>query len=115
MWKQFVNVLETSDMPFDFDLNRSLGVFVRSFADGLATKIDPVQWHIHESDENVAKSCATVTLMGVPVFGADFTLLPESHLRVVAAWMGFYRQHQIDLAKGRFAPVSPASFLSSEC
>ncbi len=103
--KQFVNVLETSDMPFDFDLNRSLGVFVRSFADGLATKLDPVQWHIHESDENVAKSCATVALMGVPVFGVDFTLLPESHLRVVAAWMDFYRRHQMDLAKGRFAPV----------
>jgi len=103
--KRFVNVLETSDMPFDFDLNRSLGVFVRSFAGGLATKLDPVQWHIHESNENVAKSCATVTLMGVPVFGVDFTLLPESHIRVVSAWTDFYRRHQKDLAKGQFAPV----------
>ena len=103
--KQFVNVLETSDMPFDFDLNRSLGVFVRSFGEGLAAKLDPAQWHIHESNENVAKSCATVTLTGVPVFGVDFTLLPESHLRVVAAWMRFYRQHQKDLSQGQWTPV----------
>jgi alpha-galactosidase len=109
--KQFVNVLETSDMPFDFDLNRSLGVFVRSFAGGLATKLDPAQWHIHESNENVAKSCATVTLIGVPVFGVDFTLLPESHIRVVAAWMDFYRRHQMDLAKGRFAPAGLSGLL----
>lgn len=103
--KQFVNVLETTDMPFDFDLNRSLGVVVRSFSGGLAVKLDPVQWHIHESAENVAKSCATVTLTGVPVFGVDFRLLPESHLRVVAAWMRYYRQHQHELSLGQFAPT----------
>jgi len=80
-------------------------VFVRSFAGGLATKFDPVQWHIRESNENVAKSCATVTLMGVPVFGVDFTLLPESHIRIVKAWVDFYRRHQTDLSKGRFMPV----------
>jgi alpha-galactosidase len=103
--KQFANVLETYDMPFDFDLNRSLGVVVRSFAQGVASKLDPAQWHIRESNENVAKSCATVALMGIPAFGVDFGLLPESHVRVVAAWIQFYRQHQRILSEGRFAPV----------
>ncbi|HWB97747.1 MAG TPA: TIM-barrel domain-containing protein [Bryobacteraceae bacterium] len=102
--KQFANVLETTDMPFDFDLNRSLGVVVRSFSAGSAAKLDPAQWHIQESDANVAKSCATVTLAGVPVFGVDFRLLPESHLRVIAAWMQYYRQFQQELTQGRFEP-----------
>jgi len=103
--KQFANVLETIDMPFDLDVNRSLGVVVRSYSEGVASKIDPIQWHIHESDENVSVCCATVTLAGVPVFGVDFRLLPPSHLRVVEAWMKFYREHQAALAQGRFAPV----------
>jgi alpha-galactosidase len=103
--KQFVNVMETYDMPFDLDLNRSLGVVVRSFSQGLASKIDPIQWHIRESDDNVAVCCATVTFTGVPVFGVDFRLLPQSHLRVVAAWMRFYREHQHELLQGRFGPV----------
>jgi alpha-galactosidase len=103
--KQFANVLETIDMPFDLDLNRSLGVVVRSFSKGVATKIDPIQWHIRESDENVAVCCATVTLTGVPVFGVDFRLVPESHLRVVVAWMRFYQEHQNELSQGRFGPV----------
>jgi alpha-galactosidase len=103
--KQFFNVMETTDMPFDLDLNRSLGVVVRSFAQGLACKIDPMQWHIRESDENVGVCCATTTLTGVPVFGVDFRLLPASHLRVVAGWMQFYREHQEKLWRGRFRPV----------
>jgi hypothetical protein len=103
--KQFANVFETYDMPFDFDLNRGFGVVLRSYSRGVATKLDPAQWHIHESIENVAKSCATVTLMGVPVFGVDFRLLPESHVRVVAAWMRFYRQHRADLIQGQFEPL----------
>ncbi|MGD1102959.1 MAG: TIM-barrel domain-containing protein [Terriglobia bacterium] len=103
--KQFFNVMETTDMPFDLDLNRSLGVVVRSYAHGLACKIDPVQWHIRESDENVGVCCATTTLTGVPVFGVDFRLLPASHLRVVAAWTQFYRAHQSELWQGHFQPV----------
>ncbi len=103
--KQFYNVMETIDMPFDLDLNRSLGTVVRASAHGLACKIDPVQWHIRESDENVGVCCATTTLTGVPVFGVDFRLLPASHLRVVGAWMQFYREHQRELCQGRFQPV----------
>jgi hypothetical protein len=103
--KQFFNVMETMDMPFDLDLNRSLGVVLRSFSHGLACKLDPMQWHIRESDENVAVCCATETLAGVPVFGVDFRLLPESHLRAVAAWIQFYREHQSELWQGQFEPV----------
>jgi alpha-galactosidase len=103
--KQFANVLETIDMPFDLDVNRSLGTIVRSFSKGVASKIDPIQWHIRESVENVAVCCATVTFTGVPVFGVDFRLLPEAHLRVVAAWMRFYGEHQNELSQGEFGPV----------
>ncbi len=103
--KQFANTLETTDMPFDFDLNRGIGMVLRSFSKGVAAKLDPAQWHIHELNENVAKSCATVTLTGVPVFGVDFRLLPESHVRVIAAWMRFYRRHQADFARAECRPV----------
>jgi hypothetical protein len=111
--KQFANVLETYDMPFDFDLNRGMGVFVKSFSSGVAAKLDPVQWHMYESNENVAKSCATVTLMGIPVFGVDFKLLPQSHARVMKSWISFYRKHQEDLINGEFTPIA-FSVLSPE-
>lgn len=103
--KQFASTLETYDMPFDFDLNRGYGLVMRSFAGRVAAKLDPCQWHIHESDMNVAKSCATVTFAGVPVFGVDFRLLRESHRKVVTAWMRFYRRHQADFARADCRPV----------
>lgn len=103
--KQFATTLETTDMPFDFDLNRGMGMVLRSFSKGLAAKLDPVQWHIHESAANAAKCCATVTLAGVPVFGVDWRLLPASHLKVAAAWMHFYRRHQGALANAECRPV----------
>ena len=103
--KAFCNVLETTDMPFDFDLNRALGVFVRAFARGVAVKLDPAQWHVEESAANVAKSCATVIAGGTPVFGVDWRRLPAPHLRVVEAWLRFYREHRAGLAHGRLHPV----------
>ena len=104
--KAFANVLETTDMPFDFDLNRAMGVYVRAFGEGSAAKIDPAQWHVKESPANVAKSCATVVACGTPVFGVDFRRLPEAHLRVVEAWMRFYGEHREGLRRGRLEPAS---------
>jgi len=104
--QSFANVLETTDMPFDFDINRSLGVFLRTFGRGSALKLDPAQWHIHEGNENVAKLCATVVLCGVPVFSLDFRLLPAEHLQVVKAWMDFYRQHRESLKRAKLKPLS---------
>lgn len=80
--QSLVNVLETTDMPFDFDINRSLGVFLRAFGKGSALKLDPAQWHMHERNENVAKLCATVVLCGVPVFSLDLRILPLTQARL---------------------------------
>ena len=104
--QSLVNVLETTDMPFDFDINRSLGVFLRAFGKGSAVKLDPAQWHVHERTENVAKLCATVVLCGVPVFSLDLRLLPPAHLDVIAAWLNFYRLHQGALTQARLEPLS---------
>jgi len=104
--KAFANVLETTDMPFDFDINRSLGIFLRAFGRGAALKLDPVQWHIHERPENVAKLCSTVVLGGTPVFSLDFRLLPPAHLDVIKAWLAFYREHLPALTRAKLTPIS---------
>jgi alpha-galactosidase len=104
--QSLVNVLETTDMPFDFDINRSLGVFLRAFGKGSAVKLDPAQWHVHERTENVAKLCATVVLCGIPVFSLDLRLLPPAHLDVITAWLNFYRVHQGALTQARLEPLS---------
>jgi alpha-galactosidase len=104
--KSFANVLETTDMPFDFDINRSLGVFLRAFGEGPALKLDPAQWHIQERPENVAKLCSTVVLGGTPVFSLDFRLLPPTHLEVVKAWLDFYREHRVALVHAKLTPLS---------
>jgi|GEM_PF-1392737 len=104
--KAFANVLETTDMPFDFDINRSLGVFVRAFGKGSALKLDPVQWHVQERPENVAKLCSTVVLCGTPVFSLDLRLLPPVHLDVLKAWLDFYRKHREVLVHAKLTPLT---------
>jgi alpha-galactosidase len=111
-------VLETTDMPFDFDINRGLGIFLRAFGKGPALKLDPVQWHIQERPENVAKLCSTVVLSGTPVFSLDLRALPPAHLEVVKAWLDFYRMHQDALSHAKvmllsFEPYFPVIRLES--
>ena len=93
--KRYANIYETSDTPHDFDLNRRLGIITRSLARGIVVKADPTIWNYGERDENVAKHMATMVMGGVPALSVDLRKIPESHRRIIRAWLNFYQENKI--------------------
>jgi alpha-galactosidase len=104
--KRFLNVQETTDTPHNYDDNRRLGVYVRAFAKGVVVKTDPTMWSAKCPPEEVAKHCATMIMGGVPAFSLDLPSLPQSHLKILSAYLSFYKKHRDALLKGNFRPLT---------
>ncbi len=104
--KRFLNVLETTDTPHNYDDNRRFSVYVRSFSKGVVVKTDPTMWSPKCPPQEVAKHCATMIMGGVPAFSLDLPSLSSSHLRILAAYLSFYRIHRDALLKGQFRPLA---------
>lgn len=110
--KQFANILETNDTPLNFQSNRDMLVYVRTFVDGCVPKTDPTMW-LRSRDEGkttpsidlVGRFMATMVSVGVPSVSQDFTKIPESNKQVVKAYLDFYHAHKMDMMKGDFWPV----------
>lgn len=103
--KKFLSVIETTDTPHNYDDNRRFGVYVRSFSKGVVVKTDPTMWSSRCPPQEVAKHCATMIMGGVPAFSLDFPSLPSSHLKVLSAYLSFYKNHRSALLNGRFRPL----------
>lgn len=104
--KRYLNVLETTDTPHNYDDNRRFGVYVRSFAKGVAVKTDPTMWSPKCPPWEVAKHCATMIMGGVPAFSLDFPSLPQSHIKIISAYLSFYKKHRKGLLQGEFRPLT---------
>jgi len=92
------------DVPLDFDSNRWNITMARAVSGGIPVHFDPAYWHPQESPQNVARHMLN-SIFSVPMLSLDFDRVPDAHLRIVEAWMGFYRTHQSLLTQGRFRPV----------
>lgn len=103
--KRYFTTAETNDTPHKFDINRRLGVLLRSCVSGVVPKADPTMWNPKCPDDEVARHLATVLMLGVPAISEDLCAVPPSHLAIVKAWLGFYRQHQRELLEGSFRPI----------
>lgn len=103
--KRFLNVIETTDTPHNYDDNRRFGVYVRSFAKGVVVKTDPTMWSPKCSPQEVAKHLQTMIMGGVPAFSLDLPSLPPSHLQIMSAYLKFYKEHRDSLLKGKFYPL----------
>jgi len=92
------------DVPLDFDSNRWNITMARAVSGGIPVHFDPAYWHPQESNENVARHMLN-SVFSVPMLSLDFDRIPQAHLRIVKAWMDFYRTHKLLLTQGRFRPV----------
>lgn len=111
--KPFANVWQTTDTPYDYEMNRLLGINLRTFADGMVIKTDPAIWRPNDSDVIAAKSCSTMIMGGVPSFSLDLPALPEKHRSILKSWINFYRTHREELLHGEFRPFG-SDFASPE-
>ena len=102
--KAYANVWQPNDSPSDFDLMRTRALQMRPFSRGVAFAADEMYWPETADEASVAKFVMTSVMVGVPSLGGDIIHTSETVRAVVAAWIGFYRQHQGDLNNGRFEP-----------
>ena len=95
------------DTPQDYNMNRRDIVYLKTFGDGVTTHACCTSWPISESDENVARQMASITMAGVPAFSVKLAESPESHNAIIRAWLQFYDAHKQDLVLGRTTPLLP--------
>ena len=102
--RRYANLYRSSDVPFNPTLNRLQAIFLRLLVPDRAVHLDPVVWHPGESDENVAVHLIN-GIVSVPTISIDLERCPQSHLRLIRHWLGFYRAHRATLAHGAFLPL----------
>lgn len=102
--RAYANLYRSSDLPVNPFQNRWQATMLRVLVPDAAVVTDPMLWHPDDTDENVAVHLIN-GIAAVPMVSVDLTRYPESHRRLVAHWMGFYREHRGALAHGRFRPV----------
>ncbi|MGV3761749.1 MAG: alpha-galactosidase [Parapedobacter sp.] len=95
------------DVPQDYNMNRRDVVFLKTYGAGVLTHACCTSWAISESDVNVARQMASITLAGVPAFSVILQDSPTTHNQIVKAWLEFYHRHKEDLVLGQLTPLLP--------
>lgn len=104
--KGFLTHVWPVDAPFDFNMNRREVMLMKPYAGGVLTHACCTCWHRDESDANVARHMASVVLAGVPAVSVDLMRVPDSHHRIIRAWLSFYHQHRDELLHGQMGPLA---------
>jgi hypothetical protein len=105
--KTFATHVWPMDTPQDYNMNRRDVVYLKTFGDGVLTHACCTSWPISESDENVARQMASITLAGVPAFSVKLAESPEAHNAIIRAWLKFYEENKEDLMFGAMTPLLP--------
>ena len=95
------------DAPQDYNMNRRDIVYMKTYGPGTTTHACCTSWPISESDENVARQMASITMAGVPAFSVKLPESPESHNAIIRAWLEFYKANRDDLMLGQMTPLLP--------
>ena len=98
----FATQFRAGDAPFDYLVNLSrLAVIRVLLGDGVPIHADPLYWAKDEGDVTVARHMIA-SLSAVPMLSMDLRELSETHRRIVAHYLEFYRAHLDVFSKGRW-------------
>jgi hypothetical protein len=101
--KAFANIWQSEDSPGDFDRMRLNSLRMRPFSSGVVMASDQMYWPSTADETTVSRFIATSVLTGVPAMGPDLIAAPATTLKMIRAWLAFYRRYQTDLVSGRFS------------
>lgn len=105
--KTFCTHVWPMDAPQDYNMNRRDVVYMKSFGKGVLTHACCTSWAISESDLNVARQMASITLAGVPAISNILSASPLNHDIIIKEWFAFYEANKHDLIEGRMTPLLP--------
>lgn len=82
------------DVPFDYVENFNRCVQIRlHMGDGIPVHADPVYFNSAESAETVGRHMIA-SLAGVPMLSMELSSIAPEHKKVIANYIGFYKEHQ---------------------
>jgi hypothetical protein len=105
--KTFCTHVWPMDVPQDYNMNRRDVVYMKTFGKGVLTHACCTSWAVSESDLNVARQMASITMAGVPAFSTILANSPPNHNAIIKAWLAFYEPNKRDLVLGRMTPLLP--------
>jgi hypothetical protein len=101
--KPFASVWQSGDSPSDFDRMRLNSIRLRPFSKGVVFAADQMYWPEGIPESQVSKFIMTSVMVGVPAFGPTLLYSPPETMAMLKAWVSFYRDHQMQIATGRFS------------
>jgi hypothetical protein len=101
--KRYANIWQSGDSPADYDRMRLNSIRLRPFSRGVVFAADQMFWQDEISEAQVAKFIMTSVMVGVPAFGPTLLFSPPETHAMLKAWVHFYREHQMQIAAGKFS------------
>lgn len=112
--RKYGNMLRVGDCPNDSYRNRHNIINLRFTSGKSAVHSDMVMWHREDTVESAALQIVS-SLFGVPQISVRIAALPEDHKRMLAFYLGFWRENRDTLIEGKLLAANPESSYSIAC
>lgn len=109
--RKYGNMLRVMDCPNDSLENRFFSVALRMTSGQTAVHSDMLMWNVNDTVESAAMQFASV-MYAVPQISMKIDKLPESHKKMLAFYLSFWRKNRDVLMNGTIIASNPESCYS---
>lgn len=106
LMRKYGNMFRVADCPNHFNQNRIGSLDIRLLGGNTAVHSDMMMWNKNDHDENVALQFIH-SLFSVPQISVRLDEIPDTHKKIVAFWLEFWKEHRQLLLEGTLRPMSP--------
>ncbi|WP_438433436.1 glycoside hydrolase family 36 protein [Gorillibacterium sp. sgz500922] len=106
LMRKYGNLFRAADCPNDAVENRLHTLDLRLLSGSTAVHADMLMWNPAETAESAALQVIAV-LFAVPQISVKLDGIPDTHRRMLAFWLGFWREHRDVLLDGTLEPRHP--------
>ena len=109
--RKYGNMLRVCDCPLDALVNRRASADLRLISGDTAIHSDMIMWNVGDTVESAAVQMIS-TLFCVPQISVMIDKIPESHRKMLAFYLSFWRENRDTLLFGEYRAYDPESFYS---
>jgi alpha-galactosidase len=107
--RKYGNMLRVCDCPADALINRRASTDLRLICGESAVHSDMIMWNTKDTVEAAAIQMLT-TLFCVPQISVLLDRIPETHRRMLAFYLAFWKENREILLNGRFYAENPEAY-----
>ena len=109
--RKYGNMLRVCDCPLDALVNRRASADLRLISGDTAIHSDMLMWNVGDTVESAASQVIS-TLFCVPQISVMLDKIPESHRKMLAFYLSFWRENRDILLFGEYRAYNPEAFYS---